>query len=80
MGSGPSTHIASVKNPAALVLMSPFTSLRDVVKTLVSKVIAYLVKDRFRNIDKIGNVTCPTFIVHGQKDKLINFSHAQDLH
>lgn len=37
MGSGPATHLASVKEPAGLILMSPFTSIRDVVKSLVGR-------------------------------------------
>ena len=30
MGSGPATHVASVRRPAALLLMSPFKSIRAV--------------------------------------------------
>jgi hypothetical protein len=35
--------------------------------------------DRFRNIDHIADVTCPTFLVHGQQDQLIPYSHSQEL-
>ena len=65
IGSGAATHIAATFNPGALALMSPFTSIKDLVKTLIGKAAVFLVKDRFRNIDKIVNVNCPTFIVHG---------------
>ena len=65
IGSGSATHIASTFNPGALALMSPFTSIKDVVHTLVGKAFAFVIKERFRNIDKIENVICPTFIVHG---------------
>jgi fermentation-respiration switch protein FrsA (DUF1100 family) len=80
MGSGPATHLASIRSPASLLLMSPFKSIRDLVGTLVAKPLQFLIKERFRNIDKIGKVQCPTFIVHGQADRLIHYSHAQDLY
>jgi fermentation-respiration switch protein FrsA (DUF1100 family) len=39
----------------------------------------YVMSDRFRNIDAIAEVTCPTFLVHGQQDQLIPFEHSQSL-
>ena len=76
IGSGPATWIAGNKNPGALLLMSPYTSIRNVVKHLTTKVLAYLVAERFRNIDCMPKITCPTFIVHGQMDTLIPFSES----
>jgi fermentation-respiration switch protein FrsA (DUF1100 family) len=39
----------------------------------------YLISDRFRNIDQMPNVRCPTFFVHGQRDQLIGFNHSQEM-
>jgi len=80
IGGGPATWLASRKNIGALVLMSAFTSIRAVVQHLVGKWAQYLVKERFNNLEYISRVTCPTFIVHGLKDKLIPFKHSQDLY
>jgi fermentation-respiration switch protein FrsA (DUF1100 family) len=60
--------------------MSPFTSIRDIVKESAGKVLSFIISDRFRNVDIISSVKCPTFIVHGQKDTLISFKHSQELH
>lgn len=38
-----------------------------------------LLADRFRNIDIINEVRCPTFFVHGQQDQLIPFQHSRKL-
>lgn len=43
MGTGPACFLASKYNPKALLLMSPFESIRTVAKEHVS-VLAYLVK------------------------------------
>jgi pimeloyl-ACP methyl ester carboxylesterase len=80
IGSGPATWLASRKNIGALVLMSAFTSIRAVVHHLAGKWAQYLIKERFNNLEHISRVTCPTFIVHGLKDRLIPFKHAQQLY
>lgn len=76
MGSGPATFLAELVKPAALILLSPYTSLRDCVKSLLGTIPSLIVKERFKNLDVIKKVTCPTLIVHGQSDTLIPFSHA----
>ena len=60
--------------------MSPFKSIRDIVKEQAGKYLQYLISDRFRNIDIIDQVRCPTFIVHGQRDTLIPCTHSHELY
>lgn len=60
--------------------MSPYTSIRAVVRHVAGKIAQYLVADRFKNIDYMPHITCPTFLLHGQKDKLIPYSHSQKMH
>mmetsp|Transcript_15034 Transcript_15034/g.10914 ORF Transcript_15034/g.10914 Transcript_15034/m.10914 type:complete len:98 (+) Transcript_15034:782-1075(+) len=60
--------------------MSPFTSISNIIRESSAKYLSFMVRDRFRNIDLIADVTCPTFIVHGQRDTLISYRHSQDLH
>lgn len=74
IGSGPATLVSSLWNPCALLLMSPFTAIRDIVKEQAGSLTQYAICDHFRNIDLINKVHCPTFFVHGQKDRLIPFS------
>ena len=73
MGSGPATHISSVRDPGALLLMSSFKSIRSVAQDQAGNMLKYLIQDRFDNITKIKNVKIPTFLVHGIKDNLIPF-------
>ena len=82
MGSGPATHLASLKQAYSLLLMSPYTSIKDVAKSLFGKLsflVAPLVYERFRNIDAIKEAMCPVFFLHGLKDKLIPHSHSVEL-
>ena len=55
--------------------MSPYTSIKNVATNQVG-FLSFLVKDQFDNLSRIENVTCPTFILHGQKDSLIPIRQA----
>jgi len=53
MGSGPSSYLASRKNPSSLLLMSPYMSIKDAAKSLFgwAAFMSFVVYERFRNID-----------------------------
>jgi hypothetical protein len=56
MGSGPATYLASKRNAYALLLMSAYTCIKDVAKSLFGKLsflLTPIVIERFRNIDSI---------------------------
>jgi fermentation-respiration switch protein FrsA (DUF1100 family) len=79
MGSGPATYLASKKNAFCALLMSPYTSIKDVSRSLLGKfsfLLTPIVYERFRNIDSIKEAKCPFFFLHGLRDKLIPHSHS----
>lgn len=77
IGSGIACELShKYTNIRALVLLSAFTSLCDVIKGLSFNFVGNIVKERFRNLDKIKNITCPTLIIHGKDDKLISTDHS----
>ena len=76
IGTGAATHLARFRKVGCLLLMSAYTSIKSVVRD-IAKGLAFLVKDRFDNLENIKHVTCPTFIVHGRVDKFIKYQHSQ---
>ena len=82
MGSGPSTYVASVRNPFGLILMSPYKSIQEAAKSILgwASILGNMVTDKFRNIDVMPKVQCPVLIIHGKADKLIPVQHAIDLY
>ncbi|CAE8619314.1 unnamed protein product [Polarella glacialis] len=75
IGSGPSIHLAKRTAVRAIVLQSPLMSIfRVAFSTSIT-----LPGDMFPNIDRIGHVECPVYIVHGTKDEIIPSSHADEL-
>ncbi len=74
VGSGPACDLA-VNNPCAgLIIESGFKSTFSTVLPWVG-----MPGDRFVNIDKIGDITCPKLFIHGRKDRTVAFSHGQEM-
>jgi len=67
MGSGPTSYLASRKECHSLLLMSPYTSIKDAAKSLLgwASFLSVIVYERFRNIDLIAEAKCPAFFLHG---------------
>lgn len=81
IGSGTATQLAMEYDVAALILEVPFDSLASVAqKHYFYMPVKYLIKDRFMNVDKIGKINAPLLILHGHKDNVIPYSHAQNLY
>ncbi|MFH1075802.1 MAG: alpha/beta hydrolase [Pseudomonadota bacterium] len=74
LGNGPAIYLASTKEVAAAILMSPFVTAYKVVTR-----IALFPFDKFKNISRIDLVRCPLLIVHGTNDEVIPCWHGQML-
>ena len=79
IGTGPAIQVAAVKRPCALLLLSPFTSIKGIIQSVSTKFLKLFVKERFNNTEIIKKVKCPTLIVHGKADKLIPHTHSEEL-
>jgi pimeloyl-ACP methyl ester carboxylesterase len=85
LGTGPSTHMASVLSqrktpPAGLVLFGAYSSILDVVKDVTQQDLSKIFSERWNSKEVIQNVTSPILLVHGQSDGLIRPLHADTLH
>lgn len=78
IGSGPCCYLSSQRQFGGMILMSPFTSIKDVAKSLVG-FISFVVMNRFNNIEYIKKASCPILFIHGQQDSLIPVSHTLQL-
>lgn len=77
LGTGACVHLASGRlGLAGVILQSPLLSVHRIGINLR----VTLPGDMFRNIDKIGKVKCPVFIIHGVRDTVVPFSHGVALY
>jgi abhydrolase domain-containing protein 17 len=85
LGSGPSCYLAQKtsrqgRSVGALVLHAPFVSVfRVVVPDCAPGWMYAICGDKFRNVDRVRDITCPIFIAHGEKDSIVPFWHGKTL-
>lgn len=78
LGGGAVCQLAARRPPAALVLMSTFTSVCDIAKRYM--VPRQLWLDPFDSLPVVSRLGVPLLIVHGHRDSLIPVDHAHELH
>ena len=80
LGSGVAVALASTHKIGRLVLESPFTSAADVgARAYWFLPVRPLIKDPFRSDLRIGKVTAPLLILHGERDRVVPFDLGQRL-
>jgi len=76
LGSGPAVYLAARYPVGGLVLVSPFSSIKGAVQSIVGQVFAWSITERFPNLKVISNVSCPVLFIHGESDSLIPAEHS----
>lgn len=80
LGGGPAVELATKHDHRALVLVFTFTSLPAAAKYHFPFLPVHtFMRTRFDNLAKIGRCTRPVFIVHGTDDRIVPFSHSEQL-
>jgi uncharacterized protein len=66
--------------PAGLVLLSPYTSMSALFDEHIPIVpVGWAVKDAYPTDARVGEVSCPIAIIHGEDDALIPIAHGKKL-
>jgi pimeloyl-ACP methyl ester carboxylesterase len=76
IGSGPAIWLASRFPVGGLILVAAFASINEVIRSLVGGLVSKVFAERFPNVSLIGNVSCPTLFIHGEKDSLVPASQS----
>jgi len=78
LGGGVVCELATRKPLRALILQSTFTSVPDLASEMLPWLpMRLLLTTRFNNHDKLKQVRIPVLILHGRKDTIIPFAHAE---
>jgi hypothetical protein len=73
LGSGAVCALAEKRRPAAIILMSAFTSIRSFSSKYF--VPGFLMRDPFDNLKIIASYDGPVLVIHGRHDEIIPFGH-----
>jgi uncharacterized protein len=77
LGCGPACAVSRLRPLAALVLQSPFTSIRPLARRFL--VPGFLVRDVYDNRSALAVYPGPVLIMHGRFDDIIPFAHGEEL-
>jgi uncharacterized protein len=77
IGGGVACALASLHPPQAMILQSTFTCIADVARRF--GVPRALITEPFDNLTVIREARFPCLIMHGTRDRLIPFTHAERL-
>jgi len=80
LGGAVAVHLASQRDPAALIAESTFTSVPDLAAELYPWLPArWLSRFQYNSLQKIKSVTCPVLIVHSSQDEIIPSRHGNSI-
>lgn len=79
VGTGPAMALAAQYPVAGLILITPFLSIREVLRAYIGSLADYA-DDCFRNYKLAEHIESPTLIVHGKQDDLIPIAHGLKLY
>ena len=75
IGAALAVDIAARQPIAAIILQSPFVTAFRVVTR-----IPLFPFDKFDNLKKIKQISCPILIIHGKRDRIVPFWHGKKLY
>lgn len=74
LGTGVAAEMAARGRGAALVLITPYTSIPDVVTSTIPLLpVRFLIADPFETLAKAARIRVPTLIVHGDADEIVPY-------
>lgn len=81
LGSGVAIALAAEHPVGHVIIESPFTSAADVGATRYWFVpVRLLMKDQFRSDERIGKVTAPVLVLHGEADTIVPIALGERLY
>ncbi|HEY6406764.1 MAG TPA: alpha/beta hydrolase, partial [Ktedonobacteraceae bacterium] len=83
LGAAVAIDLAARKQVAGLIVLGAFTNIPEQAHAMLpwvpKSLVRLFIRERFDNLSKIRQVTCPIFIGHGTEDELVPFAMAERL-
>lgn len=79
LGGAVALELALAHPPAGLVLLSAFTSVRDMARLHYRAVPPALVPDAYPSLRRIANLRAPLLVLHGEDDMIVPVEHGRAL-
>jgi hypothetical protein len=80
LGAAIAVEMARRQPPAALILESPFTTLKDIARVHYPFLPLSFLRTKYESLRKIREIRVPLLILHGDRDEVVPLEHARRLH
>jgi len=80
LGGAVAIALAHEAPPAGVVLVSTFTSVRDMARRHYPFVPAAVVPDAYPSLRLVGDLRAPLLVLHGDRDELVPLMYGQELY
>ena len=81
LGTGVAVALASKQPVGRLILEAPFTSAAEVARLSYPLIpVGLLMKDQFRSDARVGAITVPTLVLHGELDRVVPIAFGERLY
>jgi hypothetical protein len=79
LGGAVALELALEYPPAGLVLMSTFTSVRDMARRHYPILPSGVVPDAYPSLRRVRQLRAPLLVLHGDRDEIVPLFHAEEL-
>ncbi len=81
LGTGVAIWLAAEKPVARVLLQAPYTSIVDIAAAAYPFILVrLLLKDRYRSDERVGGVTAPVLVIHGERDRIVPIEYGERLY
>jgi fermentation-respiration switch protein FrsA (DUF1100 family) len=80
LGSAVAVDLAVDEPPHALILETPFTSVREMATRMLPAPLTAIVPSMFDNLAKVGSLRGPKLFIHGDSDELVPYEQGRRLY
>ena len=81
LGTAVAIEIGKNKTFGGIILESPFTSMEILAQKYYPYLPAkFILKDKYKSIDKLNMIKSPLHVMHGEKDKIVPFYMGEEIY
>jgi fermentation-respiration switch protein FrsA (DUF1100 family) len=81
LGTGVAIWLATTSPVARVLLQAPYTSIVDIAAAAYPFLpVRLLLKDTYRSDERVGRVTAPVLVIHGERDRVVPIEYGERLY
>jgi len=79
LGAAVAIEVALAREACGIVVETPFRSIRAMAREHYPFVPGFLIRSRYDSEAKVGRLTLPMLVLHGDRDEIVPLAHAERL-